>query len=219
MAGNKTELIQRLIHLQQHSTNTDGSDGIITTENNDVNGIGITSTWNKDDTNLDPSISQLPDPLIEALIKYASSSSSSSTNNDSPDIPTSVTPKLLPIQEKSYEIISKGNDAVLFSPTGTGKSLAFILPLAARLYNWKHDGSLEYKKKAQKQRFIQLQRSKDRNDSFSSTRDVVDPAEPSILIVEPARELARQVGKVWGKFHPTATKSSRRHVVTVYGGT
>lgn len=204
--------------MQQHSTNTDSSDGIIaTTENNDVNGNSITITWNKDNTNLDPSISQLPDPLIEALIKY--SSSSSSTKNESSDIPTSATPKLLPIQEKSYEIISKGNDAVLFSPTGTGKSLAFILPLAARLYNWKHDGSLEYKKQAQKQRFIQLQRSKDRNDSFASTRDVVDPAEPSILIVEPARELARQVGKVWGKFHPTATKSSRRHVVTVYGGT
>ena len=206
------------MYLQQHSTNTDSSDGIIaTTENNDVNGNSITITWNKDNTNFDPSISQLPDPLIEALIKY--SSSSSSTKKESSDIPTLATPKLLPIQEKSYEIISKGNDAVLFSPTGTGKSLAFILPLAARLYNWKHDGSLEYKKQAQKQRFIQLQRSKDRNDSFASTRDVVDPAEPSILIVEPARELARQVGKVWGKFHPTATKSSRRHVVTVYGGT
>ena len=205
------------MYLQQHSTNTDSSDGIIAaTENNDGN--SITSTWNKDNTNLDPSISQLPDPLIEALIKY-SSSSSSTKNESSSDIPTLATPKLLPIQEKSYEIISKGNDAVLFSPTGTGKSLAFILPLPARLYNWKHDGSLEYKKQAQKQRFIQLQRSKDRNDSFASTRDVVDPAEPSILIVEPARELARQVGKVWGKFHPTATKSSRRHVVTVYGGT
>jgi len=218
VTGNKSELIQRLMYLQQHSTNTDSSDGIIaTTENNDVNGNSITITWNKDNTNLDPSISQLPDPLIEALIKY--SSSSSSTKNESSDIPTLATPKLLPIQEKSYEIISKGNDAVLFSPTGTGKSLAFILPLAARLYNWKHDGSLEYKKQAQKQRFIQLQRSKDRNDSFASTRDVVDPAEPSILIVEPARELARQVGKVCGKFHPTATKSSKRHVVTVYGGT
>ena len=217
MTGNKSELIQRLMYLQQHSTNTDSSDGIIAaTENNDGN--SITSTWNKDNTNLDPSISQLPDPLIEALIKY-SSSSSSTKNESSSDIPTLATPKLLPIQEKSYEIISKGNDAVLFSPTGTGKSLAVILPLAARLYNWKHDGSLEYKKQAQKQRFIQLQASKDRNDSFASTRDVVDPAEPSILIVEPARELARQVGKVWGKFHPTATKSSRRHVVTVYGGT
>jgi len=36
--------------------------------------------------------------------------------------------------------------------------------------------------------------------------------------LEPSRELARQVGKVWGKFHPTATKTSRRQVVTVFGG-
>ena len=132
-----------------------------------------------------------------------------------------MSPKLLPIQQKSYQTVSKGNDAVLFSPTGTGKSLAFILPLASRLYEWKHDGSLDYKKKAQKQRFIQQQRNKDRNDSFaatSSNQQVIDPAEPSILVVEPSRELARQVGKIWGKFHPTAVKSSKRQVVTVYGG-
>ena len=163
-------------------------------------------------SNLDPSLNQLPEPLIKALIKYTSSDDESSSPS------SSSSPKLLPIQQKSYQIISKGNDAVLFSPTGTGKSLAFILPLAARLLEWKHDGSLNYKKEAQKQRFIQQQRKRDRNDSFSSTQSVVDPAEPSILIVEPSRELARQVGKIWGKFHPTATKSSKRQVVTVYGG-
>ena len=173
-----------------------------------VNGHAVDTDNNI--SNLDPSLNQLPEPLIKALIKYTSSDDESDSLSSSP--------KLLPIQQKSYQIISKGNDAVLFSPTGTGKSLAFILPLAARLLEWKHDGSLNYKKEAQKQRFIQQQRKRDRNDSFSSTQSVVDPAEPSILIVEPSRELARQVGKICGKFHPTATKSSKRQVVTVYGG-
>lgn len=180
-------------------------------QNNNSNDDTTTISDNVDKTQnqLDPSLNQLPEPLIKALVKYTSSSSSEE-----------VSPKLLPIQQKSYQIISKGNDAVLFSPTGTGKSLAFILPLASRLYEWKHDGSLDYKKKAQKQRFIQQQRNKDRNDSFasSSNQQVIDPAEPSILVVEPSRELARQVGKIWGKFHPTALKSSKRQVVTVYGG-
>ena len=36
---------------------------------------------------------------------------------------------LLPIQQASFEGIYKGLDAVLHSPTGSGKSLAFILPL------------------------------------------------------------------------------------------
>ena len=183
---------------QQQQQNINSNDDTTTISNH------VDETQNQ----LDPSLKQLPEPLIKALVKYTSSSSSSSEA------------KLLPIQQKSYQIILKGNDAVLFSPTGTGKSLAFILPLASRLYEWKHDGSLDYKKKAQKQRFIQQQRNRDRNDSFaaSSNQQVIDPAEPSILVVEPSRELARQVGKIWGKFHPTAVKSSKRQVVTVYGG-
>ena len=198
VTGKKSELVQRLVLIQQEQMSSDDD---TTTISNQVDEI--------QNQQLDPSLNQLPEPLIEALVKYTQSSSSDE-----------VSPKLLPIQQKSYQIISKGNDAVIFSPTGTGKSLAFILPLASRLYEWKHDGSLDYKKKAQKQRFIQQQRNKDRNDSFasSSNQQVIDPAEPSILVVEPSRELARQVGKIWGKFHPTAVKSSKRQVVTVYGG-
>jgi len=154
---------------------------------------------------LDPSLNQLPEPLVDALIRFTSST-----------IAAGESPKLLPIQQKSYEVISKGGDAVLFSPTGTGKSLGFILPLAARLWEWKRDGSLLYKKQAQKQRYMRQNRGNG-NDSISS-QTAVDAATPSILVVEPSRELARQVGKVWEKFHPTAAKGSKRHVVTVYGG-
>ncbi|KAL9191060.1 hypothetical protein ACHAXT_000766 [Thalassiosira profunda] len=124
--------------------------------------------------------------------------------------------KHLTVSELKERLRSMGQkDAVLFSPTGTGKTLAYTLPLAARLWGWKHDGSLQHQKQAQKQRFVR-QQNRNRNDSLSS--QPVDPATPSILVVEPSRELARQVGKVWAKFHPTAAKNNKRQVVTVYGG-
>ena len=167
--------------------------------------------------NLDPMLEKMPNPVAKAFIKYASSSVVSPNGHHDPTPPlSSVSPKLLPIQQKSYQIIARGEDAVLFSPTGTGKTLAYVLPLAARLYEWKHDGSLQHQKAAQKKHFQRRQFHK--NNSFSTGEGDIDTAAPSILVVEPSRELARQVGKVWGKFHPTATKTSRRQVVTVYGG-
>jgi hypothetical protein len=199
VTGNKTELIQRLL-IQQRSSSDD-------TTNCHVDGIIANNK-----IVLDPSLNQLPEPLVDALIRFTSSSISAGESSNSS---TPKSPKLLPIQQKSYEVISKGRDAVLFSPTGTGKSLGFILPLAARLWEWKRDGSLLHKKQAQKQRFMRQNRGNG-NDSISS--QTVDAASPSILVVEPSRELARQVGKVWEKFHPTAAKGSKRHVVTVYGG-
>ena len=185
---------------------------------------------NQNRISLDPSLDQLPEPLIEALIKFTttSSSSASSTYVTTESLESTKTPKLLPIQQKSYTIISKGGDAVLFSPTGTGKSLGFILPLAARIIEWQQDGSFLYRKEAQKQRFIRQSRNNNGNDSISSSSSRVDAATPSILIIEPSRELARQVGKVFEKFHPTtssttgakgsSSSSSKRQVVTVYGG-
>lgn len=37
------------------------------------------------------------------------------------------------IQEQSYDVLSKGNDVVAVSPTGTGKTLAYVLPIIERL--------------------------------------------------------------------------------------
>ncbi|KAL7534295.1 hypothetical protein ACHAXR_005789, partial [Thalassiosira sp. AJA248-18] len=197
VTGTKSVLIERL--MMQHQIKSDDTTNNIIAE--------IADQINLD--HLDPSIKHLPEPLIKALTKLSASSSTSSS-------PAETSPKLLPIQQKSYEIIVDGQDTVLFSPTGTGKTLAFILPLAARLWEWKHDGSLQHQKDAQKKRF--QQRNRNRNDSLSSHQPSVEAATPTILIVEPSRELALQVGKVWSKFHPTATKTSKRHVVTVYGG-
>lgn len=197
VTGKKSELIDRLM-TQHHNIPSDDS----TTTN------GIEDISEK--ISLDASVEQLPEPLQQALIKYSSSSATYSSA-------AKMDPKLLPVQQKSYQIIADGNDAVIFSPTGTGKTLAYTIPLASRLWDWKHDGSLSHQKKSQKQRFMK-QRSRQQNGNDSMPDQVVDVATPSILILEPSRELARQVGKVWGKFHPTASKGSKKHVVTVYGG-
>ena len=207
MTGKKTELIERLVTLEHQSNNNDSNLGDISSDSEED------ADESNNNLEIDPSMNQLPDPLIKALVKYSSSSATEASSIS--------LPKLLPIQQKSYDIIANGSDTVLFSPTGTGKTLAFILPLAARLFGWKHDGSLNHQKQAQKKRFMRQQHNQNRNknDSLTSQSSPVDVATPSILIIEPSRELARQVGKVWSKFHPTATKaSSGRQVVTVFGG-
>ena len=115
--------------------------------------------------------SLLPPPLAEALVQQTGTS------------------HLLPIQERAFQPIASGSDAVLFSPTGTGKTLGYILPLFTRLAPRK-------KRLSQKDYF-------DRRNQ---------PCCPSILILTPSRELAKQVGKVCAQF-----RSSSR-VATVFGG-
>jgi superfamily II DNA/RNA helicase len=41
--------------------------------------------------------------------------------------------KLNPMQEEAFEVISNNSDIVLLSPTGTGKTLAFLLPIIQKL--------------------------------------------------------------------------------------
>lgn len=167
-------------------------------------------------------LQQLPNIIREEFLKYTA------TDNDRVS-------NLLPIQQKSYEHIASGGDTVLFSPTGTGKTfcseyrknklicqkanvkhfdlgktLAYVLPLAARLLGWKRDGSLA-SKRTHRHRSLG-------NKNSSMSPENVEPASPSILVIEPSRELAKQVGKVWTRFHPTANKNSKKHVVTVFGG-
>ena len=184
VSGNKSELIDRLELLE-----ADKSDAV--------------------DEVHDPALQILPKPIQDLLVKYVSSPKA---DEEAGSVAPIMAPKLLQVQEKSFSVISNGNDAVIFSPTGTGKSLAFILPLAARLLGWKHDGTLDCRNQAQKRRY---RRTRNADDGPSAPSE---PATPSILVVEPSRELARQVGKVWSKFHPTSTKASSKHVVTVYGG-
>mmetsp|Transcript_28901 Transcript_28901/g.46878 ORF Transcript_28901/g.46878 Transcript_28901/m.46878 type:complete len:779 (+) Transcript_28901:85-2421(+) len=203
VTGNKAVLVDRIISHQQNSRAVKH----ISAENVEVEDASQISH--------DPSLSLLPKPVLESFLRFTSSSKARNLNMiDGTDTSISTQePKLLPVQERSFEHIADGGDAVIFSPTGTGKTLAYILPLAKRLFEWKHDGSLQHQKKIQKQRFIQQQRNK--NDSMPTKP--TESAAPSILVIEPSRELAKQVGKVWSKFHPTVTKATKQ-IVTVFGG-
>jgi len=197
VTGTKAVLVDRILSHQQNSS---GGQDVSTEEVNEISH--------------DPSLSQLPTPVLESFFRFTSSSKARNMNmHDGTLASTQQEPKMLPIQERSFEHIADGGDAVIFSPTGTGKTLAYILPLAKRLFEWKHDGSLKHQKKIQKQRFIQQQRNK--NDSMPTKQ--TESAAPSILVIEPSRELAKQVGKVWSKFHPTVTKATKQ-IVTVFGG-
>eukprot|EP00577_Skeletonema_sp_RCC1716_P005843 CAMPEP_0113376284 /NCGR_PEP_ID=MMETSP0013_2-20120614/2549_1 /TAXON_ID=2843 ORGANISM="Skeletonema costatum, Strain 1716" /NCGR_SAMPLE_ID=MMETSP0013_2 /ASSEMBLY_ACC=CAM_ASM_000158 /LENGTH=778 /DNA_ID=CAMNT_0000258359 /DNA_START=86 /DNA_END=2422 /DNA_ORIENTATION=- /assembly_acc=CAM_ASM_000158 len=200
VTGTKAVLVDRILSHQQNSSAA----------------VQDISTEEANEISHDPSLSQLPTPVLESFLRFTSSSKARNMNMyDGADTlaSTQQEPKMLPIQERSFEHIADGGDAVIFSPTGTGKTLAYILPLAKRLFEWKHDGSLKHQKKIQKQRFIQQQRNK--NDSMPTKQ--TESAAPSILVIEPSRELAKQVGKVWSKFHPTVTKATKQ-IVTVFGG-
>eukprot|EP00956_Cyclotella_meneghiniana_P012835 scaffold18279_cov54-Cyclotella_meneghiniana.AAC.2 len=186
VSGTKSELLERLTTNVRDINNHSNHNQLVSTDNDEI---------------MHPTeLQQLPKIVRDEFIKYT-------TKDD-----TVKQPNLLPIQQKSYQHIADGGDTVLFSPTGTGKTLAYILPLAVRLLEWKRDGSLAKKSSHSHKR----RNLGNRNDSMASEH--IEPATPSILVMEPSRELARQVGKVWTRFHPTATKSSKKHVVTVYGG-
>ncbi len=200
VTGNKAVLVDRILSHQQNSS---AGKGMSTSEIEDVSEIIH-----------DPSLSLLPKPVLESFLRFTSSNKARNLHDGTDTTSTSTQqPKLLPVQERSFEHIADGGDSVIFSPTGTGKTLAYILPLSSRLFEWKHDGSLQHQKKLQKQRFIQQQRNK--NDSMPTKQ--TESAAPSILVIEPSRELAKQVGKVWSKFHPTVTKATKQ-IVTVFGG-
>lgn len=98
---------------------------------------------------------------------------------------------LLPVQEAAYELIRSGSDAVIHAPTGSGKTLSYVLPLAARLIS-------------QSPNAASVPRGRLR------TAPGVAIA-PRIVVLAPSRELARQVGKVWSTYR-------KDRVATVFGG-
>jgi superfamily II DNA/RNA helicase len=84
-----------------------------------------------------------------------------------------------PIQAESFDPIIQGKDLVARSKTGTGKTLAFALPLVQRIH---------------------------------SLRLRPQPSEALIVVVEPTRELAKQVETEFRKLDNSLA------VVTIYGG-
>lgn len=80
---------------------------------------------------------------------------------------------LLPIQTASYAHIVSGKDAVVHAPTGSGKTLSYVLPLVSRLM-------------VDKKKFAR--------------RQTGQSAAPRIVVLVPSRELAKQVGSEFSKF-------------------
>jgi superfamily II DNA/RNA helicase len=101
---------------------------------------------------------------------------------------------LLPIQSQSFVRVQSAQDTVLHAPTGAGKTLAYVLPLVARMLKNKNDVLRPLHKKGK--------HSAPANMAVS----------PRIITLVPSRELARQVGKEWSKFCEVAS------VATVFGG-
>mmetsp|Transcript_41275 Transcript_41275/g.46911 ORF Transcript_41275/g.46911 Transcript_41275/m.46911 type:complete len:723 (+) Transcript_41275:42-2210(+) len=124
----------------------------------------------------------LPEPLLNHLLKETNSN----------DV------ALLPVQKRAFDPIVNGSDAVLFAPTGSGKTLGYVLPLFTRLLQWKKEGILKKRKRLSQEKYYKKR----------------DPVCPSILVLAPSRELAQQIGKVLSQYHPT----SSRRVAAVFGG-
>ena len=146
-------------------------------------------TTKKTTTTTTTAIDLLPAPLLQALSKRI-------TPNDN----ASKTLSLLSVQELAFKPISSGSDAVLFAPTGSGKTLGYALPLLTRLLEWKKEGTLKKRRRL------------DQQDYYNTKQR--EPARPSIMVLAPSRELAKQVGKVLSHYHPT----SSGRVGTVFGG-
>jgi superfamily II DNA/RNA helicase len=187
VSGTKAKLIERLIE------NNIEPEEILPAKDDEDKGWALDeemddSTTRAESTNMSsPTISKkgilelIPGPLLESLARR--------TNDN---------PSLLPVQERAFTPIASGSDAVIFAPTGSGKTLGYVLPLFARLLEWKQSGALKKRRRLSQQQLIRNR----------------DPACPSILIIAPSRELAKQLGKVCSQFHPT----SSGRVAAVFGG-
>lgn len=89
---------------------------------------------------------------------------------------------LYPIQVATLKHIRAGHDVIAQARTGTGKTLAFAVPLVEK-----------------------LESSKSKGDDHHSRH-------PRVLVLEPTRELAKQVGDDFSSI------SSKLRTVCVYGG-
>ncbi len=74
----------------------------------------------------------------------------------------------LPAQDRAWGPLVNGLDAIVSSPTATGKTLAYLIPLAQRLL--------------EKPRDLPTKRG---------------PASPRVVVMAPSRELSSQIAKEW----------------------
>jgi superfamily II DNA or RNA helicase len=117
--------------------------------------------------------------ITENIITGIQNSTSSSSSRN-PKINTEFALSDIQIQVISYlmqkeESISKNEDIFVQSPTGSGKSLSYIIPLLASIYDEIDHDDGNYN-----------------NSIISYSKSVGDPISPNSLIITPTRELCVQ---------------------------
>ena len=109
--------------------------------------------------------------------------------------------KLFEVQSKTFNKTMEGQDLIVQAPTGSGKTLSFVLPLMEKLIK-------------------RAERGNYRSDIFEGSRGV---SRPLCLIVAPTRELANQINSVILDYIQAARKYLPKEMkniqsVCAYGG-
>jgi superfamily II DNA/RNA helicase len=124
----------------------------------------------------------------------------------------STRPTLLPVQESSYQAILSGENVILNAPSGSGKTLGFVLPLLARLSDEKEVDFPEEPTEVANKRGRRRRRNR-RSRSFSELKEMNQSCKPSIVVLTPSKDVSMQVGKKLSQYHRDS-----ENVATVFGG-
>ncbi len=107
------------------------------------------------------------------------------------------------VQNKTFTPVHSGRDVVVRSPTGSGKTAAFLLPLAAKL-------EIE----APTDQDVPKDKEDDQASPLRDSQDNGDAVVPAVLILAPTRELAGQICSECQKLGHYANLK----ILAVYGG-
>ncbi|SPJ08891.1 ATP-dependent helicase, putative [Plasmodium sp. DRC-Itaito] len=126
------------------------------------------------------------------------------------------------IQSQSFKPIYEGKDIIGRSETGSGKTLAFALPLVEKLYKIKtsDDGFKEENGSHEKDQNKNIYDDADNNninDNFSYGKKYQNREHnknPSILVLEPTRELSKQVENTFKEI----SQFYNFNIMSIYGG-
>ena len=118
--------------------------------------------------------------------------------------------RLTEIQEKTYDFIINGHNLVARSRTGTGKTLAFLVPSIERILQSERDNASEI--------------STSINNNNTNINNINNIGIP-ILIIAPTRELAAQIGKeaekllsTHNKHRDSSSNDNKLSSQVIYGG-
>lgn len=126
------------------------------------------------------------------------------------------------IQSQSFKPIYEGKDIIGRSETGSGKTLAFALPLVEKLYKMKTSNEKFEEKNGsheedQKKNIYDDVDNDNNYDNFSYGKKYQNREhnkDPSILVLEPTRELSKQVENTFKEI----SQFYNFNIMSIYGG-